>query len=321
MTFQYPNHGPSPRKDGAEATLADEALPPMRRTPLFEAMNAARYQRQALIRDIQQVTQTEVISYVAGIAAPVDREDVIAFVDLLHNINPDHPIDLMLHTGGGDIDAAEKLMSMVRTRAGTTPVRIIVPDYAKSAGTLMALGADRIIMSDTSELGPIDPQVIRTDRNGNRMLHSVKNYLDAYKMHQEALKKDPSDLTALTMLSKLDPETVQLFDGIMKRAREFAEGQLKQGMMRDGGNWTQSVSALLDATQFQTHGQPIFWQDAADPKIGLTVDYLPPNDPLWQRYWSLYCLQILAVGDKQKLFESEIASLCIDSRALQTSKL
>ena len=69
-------------------------------------------------------------------------------------------------------------MAMVRKKASTGRVRVIVPDYAKSAGTLMALGADRIIMSETSELGPIDPQVILADRNGNRMPHSVKNYLD-----------------------------------------------------------------------------------------------------------------------------------------------
>ena len=84
-------------------------------------------------------------------------------------------------------------------------------------------------MSDSSELGPIDPQVIRADRNGNRMRHSVKNYLDAYDKHQEALKKDPNDLTAQIMLSKLDPETVQLFTSIMSRAREFARSSSTAG--------------------------------------------------------------------------------------------
>lgn len=125
-------------------------------------------------------------------------------------------------------------------------------------------------------LGPIDPQVIRADRNGNRMRHSVKNYLDAYDKHQEALKKEPNDLTAQIMLSKLDPETVQLFTSIMSRAREFAEKQLHRGMMKEVGNWSQAVSALLDSLQFRTHGQPISWEDASDSKIGLTVDYLAP---------------------------------------------
>jgi hypothetical protein len=314
MTSQQDNDD-EPAGIDTDGVLKD-VVPPISKTPLFQAIHATRYQRQALIREIQTSTGNKLICYIAGIAAPVDREDVVCFVDLLHNISHGQNIDLILHTGGGDIDAAEKLMTMVRKKASTGQVRVIVPDYAKSAGTLMALGADRIIMSDTSELGPIDPQVIRADRNGNRMRHSVKNYLDAYSEHREALKKNPSDLTAQVMLNKLDPETVQLFTSIMNRARELAEKQLHRGMMKEAGNWSQAVSALLDNSQFQTHGQPISWEDASDPRIGLTVDYLDPNDDLWLKLWQLYCLQALSVKDKQKLFESEIASICIDSRAV-----
>jgi membrane-bound ClpP family serine protease len=290
-------------------------VPPLTKTPLFQAINAGRYQRQALIREIQHSSGAKLICYVAGIGAPVDREDVVCFVDLLHNIAPGQDVDLLLQTGGGDIDAAEKLITMVRKKVGTARLRVIVPDYAKSAGTLMALGADIIVMSDTSELGPIDPQIVRSDHNGNRVWHSVKNYIDAYEEHKAALKEDPTNVTAQMMLSKLDPETVQLFNSTMLRARAFAESQLKRGMMLKGGNWSQAVSALLNTTRFQTHGQPISWEDASDPTIGLTVEYRRPDDELWLQYWQLYCLQLLSVKDNQKLFESDFASLCIDSRA------
>jgi hypothetical protein len=148
------------------------------------------------------------------------------------------------------------------------------------------------------------------------MWHSVKNYLDAYNELCTKLARNPSDTAAQIMLGKLDTETVQLFQSIMKRAREFAEKQLKRGMMRNVGNWSLAVGALLDGTVFPTHGQPISWEDASDPKVGLTVDYLPPSDPLWQLAWQLYCLQVFAVKDRQKLFESEVASLCIDSRVV-----
>jgi hypothetical protein len=301
--------------DGGERALPHSGEAALRKTPLFQAINAARYQRQALIREIQETTDSKLLCYTAGVLAPIDREDVVCFVDLLHNVLHGQSIDLLLHTGGGDIDAAEKLMTMIRKKASTSQVRVVVPDYAKSAGTLIALGADRILMSDASELGPIDPQVIRADHNGNRMRHSVKNYLDAYSEHQKALADNPDDVTARMMLSKLDPETVHLFKGIMARATKCAEKQLRQGMMKESGNWTLAVSALLYAPQFQTHGQPISWEDAADPSIGLTVDYHAPDDELWLKYWQLYCLQALAVGDTQKLFESEIVSICIDSRA------
>ncbi|WP_216896153.1 SDH family Clp fold serine proteinase [Nocardia alni] len=300
----------------ADGTLKD-IVPKLSKTPLFQAVHAARYQRQALIREIQQLTDSKLICYIAGVSAPVDREDVVCFVDMLHNISCGQNIDLLLHTGGGDIDAADKLITMVRKKVGTGRLRVIVPDYAKSAGTLMALGADSIVMSDTSELGPIDPQVIRSDRNGNRVRHSVKNYLDAYEDHRKALQKNPDDATARLMLDKLDPETVRLYTSIMTRARELAENKLKVGMMQhNGGNWTQAASALLDTTRFQTHGQPISWEDASDRTIGLTVEYLDPNDELWLKIWQLYCLQIISVKEVQKLFESDVASLCIDSRAI-----
>src|SRR5439155_25941589 len=137
-----------------------------------------------------------------------------------------------LHTGGGDIDAGEKLISIVRTRVGIGKLRVIVPDFAKSAGTLMALGADKIIMSDTSELGPIDPQVKRNDGHGNLIWHSVQTYLDAYEFHSLALQKNPNDVAAQIMLGKLEPATVKFFEAVRGRAQKIAEDHMKLGMFK-----------------------------------------------------------------------------------------
>ena len=98
-------------------------------------------------------------------------------------MQPGRDLDVLLHTPGGDIDAAEKLITLVHTTVGAGQMRIVVPDFAKSAGTLMALGANKIVMSDTSELGPIDPQIALNDGKGNRIVHSVMSYLDAFKTH------------------------------------------------------------------------------------------------------------------------------------------
>jgi hypothetical protein len=218
----------------------------------------------------------------------------------------------MIHTSGGDVDAAEKLISMVRKNVGDSTLRIVVPDHAKSAGTLIALGADYIVMSDTSELGPIDPQVVLSDSNGNRIRHSVQSYLDAYQAHSDTLKKTPNDVAAQIMLQKLDPATVKLFQAVMSRARKLAENQLQRWMFRKGGNWSQAAAELIDTTRWQSHGQMISWEDAQDPKIGLSVEYLQPQSQEWQEYWQLYCLQRLAIQDNQKLFESDHVSLTID---------
>ncbi len=282
------------------------------KTPMYEAVHSARYQRQALIKKAREKHGRPLICYVCGNAALINRDDTVFLADLLHNVTKDNDLDLLLHTPGGDIDAAEKLISIVRTRVGTGRLRVIVTDFAKSAGTLMALGADQIVMGDTSELGPIDPQITLNDGRGNLISHSVQSYLDAYEAHSAALKRNPNDIAAQIMLGKLEPSTVKLFEAVRDRARTLAENQLKRGMFRtETGNFTSIAATLIDTKRWLTHGQMISWEDAKN--IGLLIEYLHPSSDEWQAYWQLYCLQRLAIKDREKLFESEHASLVADS--------
>lgn len=281
------------------------------RTPLYRASNSPRYQRQDIIKRIQGRTERHLICYVSGSGGRIDWDDTVPFVDLLYNIPVGSCVDLLLHTLGGNLDAAEKLVRLVRRQVGKKDFRIIVPDMAKSAGTLMVLGADSVVMSVASELGPIDPQVELADGNGLIRPHSVQHYLDAYEEHYNALKEHPNDVAARVLLSKIDPATVKLFQAIMARARQSAEQLLKIGMYRDGGPWTITSEALLDTERWLSHSQMISWEDARDPNVGLVVDYLDQESELWQDYWELYCLQRLAITETQKLFESNHVSLPI----------
>ena len=303
---------PSQAANPKQAGVIEAAVPSPSKTPFYQSINAPRYQRQAIISTIQNSTNHTLICYVSGSSAEIRRDDVVGFVDLLHNVARGADVDLLLHTGGGDMDAAEKFITLVRSRVGTGQLRVVVPDYAKSAGTLMALGADVLLMSDTSELGPIDPQIVLADADGNRIRYSVQSYLDAFQTHAAALQQDPNDVVARLMLSKLDPARLKLFEAAYLRARTFAENQLKFGMFRNGGNYTATAALLIDTKRWLSHGQMISWQDASDASVGLNVEYLEPNSPEWQQYWQLYCLQRLALRDRQKLFESDYASLTLD---------
>lgn len=305
-------------QDDAQAPGADSQPKPPRatkapsKTPAFQAMHSSRYRRQDLIRAIEQKTGRQLICYVAGQHTMISRDDVVFLVDLLHNAKRGEGLDLLLHTGGGDMDAAEKLISMVRNFVGTAELRVVIPDFAKSAGTLMALAADFVVMSDSSELGPIDPQIVLNDGNGNRMSTPIQSYLDAYHQHSAALAKNPNDIAAQIMLQKFDPARLKVFEAARNRARVFAEDQLKLGMFRapKTGNFTQIAADLLDTTKWLSHGQMIGQQEAKD--IGLAVEYLDPEDELWKGYWQLYCYQRLEIKEKQKLFESNFASLAFD---------
>src|SRR5581483_5038909 len=79
------------------------------RTPMFQAIHAARYDRQELIMAIDKETKKNLICYVSGSVASIDRDDIVFLVDLLERIQPGTDIDLLLHSSGGDMDAAEKM--------------------------------------------------------------------------------------------------------------------------------------------------------------------------------------------------------------------
>jgi hypothetical protein len=303
---------PMPGSDETDASNSDVASgsttahPAPTKTPMYEAIHAPRFHRQALIKAIEEEWGRRLICYVSGRAASINRDDVAGFMEILHNIQPEENVDLLLHTGGGDVDAAEKLLVLVQAIVAGGQLRVIIPDFAKSAGTLMTLGADEFIMSDSSELGTIDPQIWTDDGRGNVTCHSVLSYLDAFKTHSDALREKPDDPVARLMLSKLDPTTLRHYEAIRDRARSFAEGQLK----RKGRNFSKITSAFMDIRQWPSHGQMIKWQDLVE--LGLPVEYLPPQSKRWQAYWRLYCLLRLAVKDRQNIFESNYASLILD---------
>jgi hypothetical protein len=125
------------------------------------------------------------------------------------------------------------------------------------------------------------------------------------------LTNDPNDPVARVMLGNLNPATVKLFEAWRDRARKFAEEQLRLGMFRrNPGNYTKIAAELTDTKTWLSHGQPIGWQTASN--MGLIIEFMDPANEDWQNYWQLYCLQRLAVGDRQKLFESDYASFGVD---------
>jgi len=211
-----------------------------------------------------------------------------------------------MHTFGGDVDAAEKLIHMLRAATQNASLRVIIPDAAKSAGTLMALGAHEIVMSDTSELGTIDPQLELEDGKGNAIVHSVLSYLDAFDNAAKALRDMPNDPVLKVQIASFDPTIIRTFTAVKERARTLAENLLK----RQGSTYTAIAAALMDTERFPSHNQMIGYETAKE--IGLNVAYLPSEDLIWQKYWELYCHLRLAVKGNQKLFESSLASLPLD---------
>jgi len=83
-----------------------------------------------------------------------DSEEVIRAILLTDD---DVPIDLVLHTPGGLVLPSTQIARALKKHKGK--VSVFIPHYAMSGGTLIALAADEIVMSEHAVLGPVDPQI------------------------------------------------------------------------------------------------------------------------------------------------------------------
>ncbi len=123
--------------------------------------------RQNLISNIEKQRNSRVITIVhrqesmSLLGIPIikylsleDSEEVLRALELTDD---EKDIDLILHTPGGLVIAALQIARAIQKRNGK--VRVIVPHYAMSGGTLIALAAHEIIMSENAVLGPVDPQI------------------------------------------------------------------------------------------------------------------------------------------------------------------
>lgn len=85
------------------------------------------------------------------------HEDINGLMSVIFGMNWDRHLTVVLHTPGGVTNAAETIVSYLRSKF--THIEVIVPTLAMSAGTMISLSADRVVMGRQSQLGPIDPQM------------------------------------------------------------------------------------------------------------------------------------------------------------------
>ena len=123
------------------------------RDSIFDRFQAERKSRViALIH--RQESQSVFGVQVSG---HIDIEDSEAVLRAIRLTPDDQPIDLILHTPGGLVLAAEQIAKALAEHKGK--VTVFIPHYAMSGGTLIAMAAAEIVMDRNAVLGPVDPQI------------------------------------------------------------------------------------------------------------------------------------------------------------------
>ncbi len=175
-----------------------------------------------------------------------DSEDLLRAIQLT---DPTVPIDLVLHTPGGLVLAAEQIaLALERHPAKVT---VLVPHYAMSGGTLIALAADEIVMGEHAVLGPVDPQL------GQYMAASILNVVE----------QKP--------IAEIDDQTLILAD-VSRKAINQVE-RVVRDLLDDRLPELQAAElARMLATGTWTHDYPITVGEARE--LGLPVSTAMPKE-------------------------------------------
>ena len=141
--------------------LVFSSLTPILRKQLLEAARRRLMRQFEVKRNSRLITMIHRQEAISLLGIPVSRyidiEDSEQVLRAIRLTPDDMPIDIILHTPGGLVLAAEQIANaLVRHKA---PVTVFIPHYAMSGGTLMALAADEIVMDENAVLGPVDPQI------------------------------------------------------------------------------------------------------------------------------------------------------------------
>ena len=135
------------------------------------------------------------------IARYIDIDDSEQVLRAIRMVPKDEPIDLIVHTPGGLAIAAAQIAMALKDHPGRKTV--IVPHYAMSGGTLIALAADSICMDSHAFLGPVDPQI--GDQNGSYPASSL--------IH----------LTKVKNVNEIDDRTLILAEEAKKAVRQMED--------------------------------------------------------------------------------------------------
>lgn len=287
--------------------------------------NIATKQKEVSIQDIPQPQKEKIeippkptdyflfMNYPPGDS--IAREDELVLLEELKKITSEKKnthIILILNSGGGNIYAAFKIVKIVRSRCSI--LIAVVPQWAKSAATLMCFGADEIVMAEQSELGPLDKPIEHPYLegvsisaldviNGMKYLQQRAKEL-TFEIAQELIsevgmnKKDALDAaTKLAIgivnpiLSKEDPRIISQSFRLLRIAEHYGRDLLNMGMVK---NWklpedrkNKMVDLIMDifVWKYPDHAFAIVRDEAEGLLLKITK---AENFNNWDKIWNFY---------------------------------
>ena len=196
-----------------------------------------RFQSERKSRVIAMIHRQETLS-VLGVPVSnfINIEDSEEILRAIRATPSDQPIDLILHTPGGLVLAAEQIAKALVDHQGK--VTVFVPHYAMSGGTLIALAADEIVMDNNAVLGPVDPQV------GDMPAASIVKILDFKKPSQVGDEM----LVLIDMAAKARVQVAAFVASILLKHYP-KEKAAELATILSEGRWTHDFPIMVDGAR------------------------------------------------------------------------
>ena len=244
------------------------------------AVSAVDKVRLRYLSQLSKHTGRNTIAYYSGwLSNPtahgvdVNDDDKNGFMMAIHGLDTSLGVDVILHTPGGGIAAAESLVDYLQRMFGTN-IRAIVPQIALSAGTMIACACQSIVMGKHSNLGPIDPQL-----HGLPAAEVKKEFDRALS----EIKADPAMIQVWQfILQKYNPTFLAQCEQAVKWSEQFVLKHLKSTMFDGDANADSKadaiVKALSDVKTNMTHVRHIHIDECE--AIGLKIERLENDQKL-----------------------------------------
>ena len=223
--------------------------------------------------------------------------DVQGFMETISDLDSNE-LDLLLHSPGGSTEVAEQIVGYLRSKFDS--IRIIVPQAAMSAATLICCAADEVVMGHHSSLGPTDPQMLLPTKTGQRWV-PAQTIVDQFEEVDDKIQQGEEIAHYTPILSQYDPglkqEAKNAIDLTNKLAEDWAETYMFSGDPQATQKASDVSSYLSNHTNFLSHNRRLSRQHI-DRETPMNVVGLEQNQDLQDAVLSVFHAVTASHGHK-----------------------
>jgi len=251
-------------------------------------------EKQDLIRKIEKACSSRLIIYVTGDRQPFATriaDDIIPIFNRhLEKLDHSKKVSLFLYTRGGDMVAPLRLVKLIRSYCNE--FEVLIPYRCHSAGTMIALGADKIVMGRLGELSPVDPTTMhpynpQDPSNPQQRLEVSVEDLNSYFLlarEMAKVKEEEMDKVFANLVEKIHPLSLGNAYRAFRMGKMIAEKLLE--MSEEKKFSKEEIKKIVEeiTSKICIHGYPITRDEAE--KLGLPIE--KTEGELEKDLWNLY---------------------------------